>query len=139
MSNPENFPTIITITIAPVPVSIALPTLQRRRVSLNHTPYELMSVLHIMEDILPIGPNEWQLVADNHAKNYTRRDVPSTRRKWQILHCMKIPTGDPEIPEEVRVAKNIHFKIGTNTDLEIEKDTFDLESSQLTNPKCASR
>ena len=76
MSNPEKSPNTITIPIVPVSVSIASPTLQRRRVSPNYTPDELMSVLHIMEDILPIGPNKWQLVVDNHVKNYTRRDVP---------------------------------------------------------------
>ena len=59
MSNPEKFPNTITIPIAPVSVSIASPTLQRPRVSSNYTPDELMSVFHIMEDIPPIGPNEW--------------------------------------------------------------------------------
>ena len=46
---------------------------------------------------------------------------------------MKIPTGDPEIPEEVCVAKDIHFKIGTKVALGTEKYTFDLETDQLTN------
>ena len=47
---------------------------------------------------------------------------------------MKIPTDDPEIPEEVRVAKIIHFKIGFKADLGTEKDTFDLATGQLTDP-----
>ena len=134
MSNPENSSNANTTPIAPVPISIASPISQRRRVNVNYTPDELISVLHIMEEILPIGPNEWQLVADNHAENYTRRDVTNIRRKWQVLHRMKIPTGDPEIPEEVRIAKRIHFKIGLKADLGTEKDTFDLATGQLTDP-----
>ena len=82
MSNPENSSNANTTPIAPVPASIASPISQRRRVNVNYTPDELISVLHIMEEILPISPNEWQLVADNHAENYTRRDVTSIRRKW---------------------------------------------------------
>ena len=134
MSHPENSSNANTTPIAPVPVSIASPISQRRRVNVNYTPDELMSVLQIMEEILPIGPNEWQLVADNHAENYTRRDATSIRRKWQVLHRMKIPTGDPEILEDVRIAKRIHYKIGLKADLGTERDTFDLTTGQLTGP-----
>ena len=82
MSNPENSSNANTTPIAPVPVSIASPKSQRRRVNINYTPDELMSVLQIMEEILPIGPNEWQLVADNHAENYTHQlEIQRFQRK----------------------------------------------------------
>ena len=47
---------------------------------------------------------------------------------------MKISTGDPEISEEVRVAKRIHYKIGSKADLGTKKDTFDLATGQLIDP-----
>ena len=47
---------------------------------------------------------------------------------------MKLPTDDPEIPEEVRIVKIIHFKIGLKTDIGTEHDTFYLTTGQLTDP-----
>ena len=101
MSNSDNSPNTNTIPISPVSISIASLTLQRHHANAKYIPDELMSVLNIIRGILPIGPNEWQLMADNHADNYTRREVSSIRCKWQVLHRMKIPTGDFEILEEV--------------------------------------
>ena len=134
MSNPDISSNESTEPITPVPVSIASPAITSRRSGQNYSHEELMSVLQTVNDILPIGTNEWQLVADNHAVNYTRRDINSIRRKWQKLHRMKIPTGSPEIPEEVLLAKKIHYKIGSKADLGTEKDTFDLATGLLTDP-----
>ena len=47
---------------------------------------------------------------------------------------MKIPTGDPEIPEEALLAKKNHYKISAKADLGIEKDMFDLATGLLTDP-----
>ena len=111
MSNPDISSNESTAPITPVPVSITSPAISSHRSGMNYSHEELMSVLHTVNDILPIGTNEWQLVADNHAVNYTRRDIISIRRKWQKLHRMKIPTGSPEIPEEVLLAKKIITKL----------------------------
>ena len=73
-------------------------------------------------------------MADNHSMNYNHRDINSIRRKWQKRHQMKIPNDDPEIPDEVRVAKRIHYTIGSKADLGTEKDTFVLATGQLTDP-----
>ena len=38
---------------------------------------ELMHLLEIMQSILPIGPNEWDMVADAHSAQYEGRDLDS--------------------------------------------------------------
>ena len=109
MSNPDISSNENTAPITPVPVSITSLTIPSRRSGSDYTHEELMSVLQTVDDILPIGINEWQLVADNHIVNYIRRDINSICRKLQKIHRMKIPTADPEIPEEVLlVKKSLH-------------------------------
>ena len=77
MSNPDISSNESTAPITPVPVSIASPAIPSRRSGQNYSHEELMSVLQTVNDILPIGTNEWQLVADNHAVNYTRFNIIS--------------------------------------------------------------
>ena len=66
---------------------------------------ELMHLLQIMETVVPIGPTEWDEVLDQHCEVFPGRDVDSLRRKYTTLHRKKIPTGDPNMPPEVRLAK----------------------------------
>ena len=73
-------------------------------------------------------------MADDHAVNYTSRYVNNIRRKWQKVYRMKVPTSNPEIPEEARVAKKNNYKIGSKAGLGIEKATFDLAAGRLTDP-----
>ena len=42
--------------------------------------------LTIMDDVLPIGPEEWDDVVARHAVNFPGRDVDSIRRKFSTLH-----------------------------------------------------
>ena len=54
--------------------------------------------------MLPIGPDEWQRVVDQHATNFSVLDMPSLHHKYQLLYQKSILTGDPNIPEKVRVS-----------------------------------
>ena len=47
---------------------------------------ELMYLLNIMLNVLPIGPTEWEEVLDQHCVSFPERDVESLRRKYTTLH-----------------------------------------------------
>ena len=81
------------------------PTVLFRTNRNNYTLRELMSLLRIIEDVLPIGPEEWAQCTSRHAETYHGRDLASLRRKYNNLHRMKVPTGDPSCPDEVKLAK----------------------------------
>ena len=83
----------------------------------NYSKDEVMNFLYVMKDILPIGPDEWQCNVDNHTLLYEGRDVDSIRRKFASLHRRQIPTGDPAMPEEVRLAKHVNYLIGDKANI----------------------
>ena len=57
---------------------------------------ELHHMLDLLEDILPIGPDEWESVMQQHNQAYPLpgRDVYAIRRKYMTLQRKMIPTGD---------------------------------------------
>ena len=84
----------------------------------NYGIAETTHLLDIMERILPIGPDEWDRVVDEHDAVYPgRRSYDSIRRRFQNLHRKHAPTGSPNIPEDVRRARLIKYKIGRRADL----------------------
>ena len=78
---------------------------------------ELMHLLEIMQSILPIGPNEWDMVVDAHSAKYEGRDLESLRRKYTSLHRKKMKTGSPNIPPEVLLAKKVKYMIGDKAEI----------------------
>ena len=58
--------------------------------------------LNIMEDILPIGPTEWDQVSDEHSVAFAGRDVNGLWRKYTTLYRKKIPTGELSMPDARR-------------------------------------
>ena len=87
---------------------------------------ELLHLFGIMLDILPIGPNEWQRVVDLHGEQYSGRDKDSIVRKFTQLHRRKIPTGDPNMPPEIRLAKRIKYGIGDKAELADGTGEYDM-------------
>jgi hypothetical protein len=68
---------------------------------------EMQQLLDLLEEQLPIGPDEWAEVVEIHNKNCgTLRDVQSIRRKFNKMVKEKTPTGDPSIPPQVLQAKH---------------------------------
>ena len=95
---------------------------------------ELLHLFGIMLEILPIGPNEWERVVDIHSEVYPGRDKESIVRKYTALHRRKIPTGDPNMPPEIRLAKRIKYAIGDKAELADgtgEYDMFARDGDQL--------
>lgn len=77
----------------------------------NYSKAELSLLLDVLEEKLPIGPDQWADIVNTHVANgYPGRDVDSIRRKYSTLHRKSSPTGDPDMPPEVRQAKRIKFK-----------------------------
>ena len=76
----------------------------------NYTNEEMISFLSIMQDILPIGGEEWDEVLRIHSQNWPGRDVDSLRRKYGTLHRKAMPTGDPNVPPEARLAKRVKHR-----------------------------
>jgi hypothetical protein len=74
---------------------------------------EKLHLLGIMKEILPTDGNEWDEVLHQHNVIYhaCERDVPKLRRKFTSLYRTKIPSGDPHMPEDVRLAKHIRHLI----------------------------
>ena len=89
---------------------------------------ELMNLLTVMEAVVPIGPIEWDEVLDQHSTLFPGRDVDSLRRKYTTLHRKKIPTGDPNMPPEVRLAKRVKYAISDKAELGDGGREFDLMS-----------
>ena len=82
---------------------------------MQYTNQETIFLLEAMKKYKPIGQVEWQAVHDYYngkvddEERY--RDVHALRRKYNSLHQKKVPTGDPNIPEVVRIAKKIEKAI----------------------------
>jgi hypothetical protein len=79
---------------------------------------EVEHLLTCIDDLLPIGPDAWERVLDNHAAMFgaNGRDTQSIRRKFNKLVKTAIPTGDPNCPPNVRWAKRIYRKIEEKMD-----------------------
>lgn len=80
---------------------------------------ELISFLEILENKLPLCRVEWESVLTEHEKRFIQneRTVDGLRRKFANLHRKKIPTGDPMMPEDVRRAKRIRYKMTERADI----------------------
>lgn len=73
-----------------------------------------------------VGKNGKQYCAS--IKKIVHQDISldGIKRKFATLHRKKIPTGDPLMPQEVRRAKHIRYKIVEGADLgEGNDDTTD--------------
>ena len=88
---------------------------------------ELLDFLEVMERILPIGPLEWETVADLHGKQWPGRDVDSLRRKYTSTHRRKAPTGSPDCPPEVIAAKRVKSAIADKAELTDCAEEYDME------------
>jgi hypothetical protein len=84
-------------------------------------------LLYSIEDVLRLGPEEWEEVAETHATYYPSqmRDTVSLRRKFQSLYNSRIPTGDPSCPAHVQKAKRLRYQI------EHRSDASNLEDGNL--------
>ena len=93
-----------------------------------------MYLLSVLEEVLPIGPEEWDEVVNKHAVGcrwIPGRDVDSIRRKFASLHRKQIPTGDPNMPEDVKLAKRIKYMIGDKANIGDGEEEYQLEQAEF--------
>jgi hypothetical protein len=85
---------------------------------LKYNKDEIEAFLDIMEDHLPIGPQEWEDVTEAHNDRFPmkNRDKDSLRRKFNEFVNSKKPTGDPQCPPHIRKAKLIARMIIAKSD-----------------------
>jgi hypothetical protein len=100
--------------------------------------FQTMELPHLNEailDVLPLGPEEWERVADKHHNNYPHFNhcSNSLKQKFKEMYSQTVPTGGgPECPEHVRTAKRLHKMIlecsdadnleGPEVDLGVEEE-----------------
>jgi hypothetical protein len=74
---------------------------------------ERLHLLDIIADELPVSSAAWEHVADIHREMYDaeNRTADSLKRKFNELTRRPAPTGDPNVPEDVRLAKQIRQMI----------------------------
>ena len=68
---------------------------------------EVNCLLNAVKRVLPIGGYEWDTVFVEHERAYPNRDRTreGIKCKFNSLHHVQIPTGDPNIPPEALRAK----------------------------------
>jgi hypothetical protein len=85
---------------------------------------EVNCLLNAVERVLPIGGYEWDTVFVEHERAYPNRDRTrdGIKRKFNSLHHVHMPTGDPNIPPEVLRAKRIDYKIKKRAEISEGED-----------------
>ena len=97
------------------------------------TKLETKILLGCVKRTKPIGKIEWLQVLDcfNSQVGESRgRDEGGIRRKFRSLADRRVPTGDPNIPDEVRLAKDIDQDIVRKSEL-ITGDNMSSESGEV--------
>ena len=133
---------IVTLDIIPTPLSPTQHPMQLRLATSLALPSppaklckrgdkyfapELLDLFEVMARILPIGPLEWEKVAELHGKQWPGRDVESLRRKYTNTHRRKAPTEQPDCPPELRGTKLVNAAIGSKAELTDCTEEYDME------------
>jgi hypothetical protein len=102
---------------------------------------ELENLNEVISQVLPIGGEEWEEVANLHSQQYPdhQRDSMNLHRKFREMYNSRIRTGDPECPEHIRTVKALHIQIqqrsdadnmdGNGLDMGVEEEVVDEENN----------
>ena len=72
---------------------------------------ETTTLLKTIEQILPIDAEAWNEVHDVFNSKHTPRGVEGLKRKFNKLTNKAVPAGNPNMPEDVKLAKSIKSKL----------------------------
>lgn len=78
------------------------------------TQEETHMLLDLVEEVLPVGQEQWKIISNDfnsRVEAKRRRTDEGIRRKFNSLAATKIPTGNPNMPEDVYRAKAISEQI----------------------------
>ena len=81
------------------------PTSTRR--GKGFTKAETTTLLKAIERILPIDVEGWNEVHDFFNSKHSPRGVEGLKRKFNKLANKPVPTGNPNMPEDVKLAKSL--------------------------------
>ena len=98
------------------------------------TKAETTTLLKAVERILPIDAEGWTEVHDIFNSKHSSRGVEGLKRKFNKLANKPVPTGNPNIPEDVKLAKSIKgklFRRSGATNLSNEEEEEDEEEEEL--------
>jgi hypothetical protein len=114
----------------------AVPTGRARGSGKPFNTAKLESLNEAIYDVLPIGPTDWERVADLHAQRYPDHNQCSAnlRQKFKEMHSVQAATGDPHCPEHIRTAKHLHRAIQNRSDADnLEENEVVLGFEEETN------
>ena len=100
------------------------------------TKAETTTLLKAVERILSIDTEGWTEVHEIFNSKHSSRGVEGLKRKFNKLANKPVPTGNPNIPEDVKLAKSIKGKLfrqsgATNLSDEEEEEEEDEEEEEL--------
>ena len=72
---------------------------------------ETTTLLKTIEQVVPIDAEGWNEVHDVFNSKHTPRGVEGLKRKFNKLTNKPVPTGNPNMPEDVKLAKSIKGKL----------------------------
>ena len=98
------------------------------------TKAETTTLLKAIERILPIDVEGWNEVHELFNSKHTPRGVEHLKRKFNKLANKPVPTGNPNMPEDVKLAKSIKgklFRRSGATNLSDEEEEEEEEEEEL--------
>ena len=75
------------------------------------TKAETTTLLKAIESIVPIDTEGWNEIHNAFNSKHTPRGVEGLKRKFNKLANKPVPTGNPNMPEDVKLAKSIKGKL----------------------------
>ena len=72
---------------------------------------ETTTLLKAIDEILPINVEAWNEVHDVFNSKHTPRGVEGLKRKFNKLANEQVPTGNPNMAEDIRLTKSIKSKL----------------------------
>ena len=112
-----------------------MPSCASTRIGKGFTKAETTTLLKAIEQILPINAEAWNEVHDVFNSKYSPRGVEGLKHKFNKLANKPVPTGNPNMPEDVGLAKSIRSKLfccsGAMNLSEEEEEEEDIEGEEV--------
>ena len=83
---------------------------------------ETTTLLKVIEQILPIDTEGWNKVHDIFNSKHSPRGVEGLKWKFNKLANKPVPTGNPNIPEDIKLAKSIKVNYFVSDEEEEEEE-----------------
>ena len=99
------------------------------------TKAETTTLLKVIEQILHIDAEAWNEVHDVFNSKHSPRGVEGLKHKFNKLTNKPVPTGNPNVPEDIRLTKSIRSKLfchsGVTNLSEEEEEEEDIEEEEV--------